>query len=484
MKRSFLKPFVAITALLVPLFLHACSWMHDYAVGRYDNGGFETNHEVTDSISTHSDVIAKEQPVRTTLFSTLAGGMDIPPYRIPGISCGKDGRLVATAARLVCGTDPGYGQVDVVCKISSDNGLTWSEREIDVAVGDASLINAQTNVFASAFGDPAVVADRESDEVLVMAVAGCTVYSNANTTRHNPNLIAAIRSLDGGLTWQSPEDQTETIYSLFDGDHPIDAAFVGGGRIFQSRVTKVGQYYRLYAALAARPDGNRVIYSDDFGRTWKALGGKNATPVTNGDEPKCDELPDGRVVITSRTSNGRYFNIYRYSDVATGSGDWSSASLCSFSGLSAVPSSNPTNGELLIVPVRRNSDGRTMHLALQSIPTGSARTNVGIFYKELLDDSDMGNVTDFARNWDGFYQVSTTASAYSSLDLQADGKIAFFYEETLTKWGTKSNPVSTSFPTGTGQHNFDGFENIYLALPLELITDGRYTVFSEAPRVP
>ncbi len=78
--------------------------------------------------------------------------------------------------------------------------------------------------------------------------------------------------------------------------------------------------------------------------------------------------------------------------------------------------------------------------------------------------------------------MSTTASAYSSIELQADDKIAFFYEETLTKWGTKPNPVSTSFPTGAGTHNFDGFENIYLALDLETITCGKYSVCHKVNR--
>ena len=62
------------------------------------------------------DVEESNKPQRTTLFSTQKGGMDIPPYRIPGITCGKDGRLIASAARLVCGTDPGFGQVDCVVK--------------------------------------------------------------------------------------------------------------------------------------------------------------------------------------------------------------------------------------------------------------------------------------------------------------------------------------------------------------------------------
>ncbi len=315
----------------------------------------------------------------TILFSTAKGSIDVPPYRIPGITCGHGGRLVASAARLVCGTDPGYGRVDCVVKLSYDNGRTWSEHEIDVACGDASLINAHKTPMEAAYGDPAVVMDRERNEVLIMAVAGCTVYGKPSTNRQNPNLIAAIRSTDGGRTWQKPVDQTEDIYGLFDKGNVVDAAFVGSGKLFQSRVVKVGDYYRIYAALTARPNGNRVIYSDDFGRSWHALGGAAALPVPGGDEPKCEELPDGRVIITSRASGCRLLNIYTYSNTKTGEGCWDKPEKATMDGLALAPSTNPTNGEMLIVPAMRNSDGKPMYVALQSVPTGTGRNNVSIF---------------------------------------------------------------------------------------------------------
>ena len=263
---------------------------------------------------------------------------------------------------------------------------------------------------------------------------------------------------------------------MFDKGNVVDAAFVGSGKLFQSRVVKVGDYYRIYAALTARPNGNRVIYSDDFGRSWHALGGAAALPVPGGDEPKCEELPDGRVIITSRASGCRLLNIYTYSNTKTGEGCWDKPEKATMDGLALAPSTNPTNGEMLIVPAMRNSDGKPMYVALQSVPTGTGRNNVSIFYKELASPDDMRNVKAFAEGWDGCYQVSTTVSMYSSMDLQADDRIAFFYEETLTRWGTKPNPVCTSFPQGEGEHNYDGCELVYKSFDLETITDGKYCV--------
>ena len=418
--------------------------------------------------------------VKQDLYNTSKGNGVIPPYRIPGITTASNGRLITAAARLVCGTDPGYGEVDVVCRISDNHGETWSDM-ILVADGTGEE-SAERNIFETAFGDPAIVADRTSSEVLIIAVAGCTVYGNGNTTRQNPNMIATIHSTDNGETWGEPVNVTEDIYSLFDSGNPIQSAFVGGGKIFQSRIVKKDRYYRLYAAMCARPNGNRVIYSDDFGRTWHALGGASALPAPGGDEPKCEELPDGRVILSSRVGGGRIYNIYTYSNTLTAEGSWSTDVKSTFEGSGKTPGGNSTNGEILIVPVKRNSDGKEMYLALQSLPTGGGRSNVGIFYKELTDMTDINTVANFATDWNGFFEVTTKSSAYSSMDLQADDRIGFIYEETLTFFKKVPNPVSTSFPTGAGEHNFDGFDNIYVAYPLEYITDGAYSIKRDVNR--
>lgn len=413
-------------------------------------------------------------PVAQDLFNTSNGDGVIPPYRIPGIAVASNGNLIATVARLVCGTDPGYGRNDIVCRISEDYGKSWGDT-IEVAVG-TGVTSATENYFDTAFGDPAIVADRTSKEVLIMAVAGCTVYGNGNTTRQNPNLIAAIRSNDNGQTWGVPESVTEDIYSLFDDTYPIDAAFVSGGNIFQSRVVKKDKYYRLYVGLCARPYGNRIIYSDDFGRTWQVLGGASALPVPNGDEVKCEEMPNGNVIVSSRVAGGRIYNIFSFSDVDSAEGSWDNPVVSSFDGSGHAMGRNATNGDILIVPVVCNDDKRELHLLLQSVPTGNDRSKLGIYYKELVDVEDYTFASNLTDGWDGFLLVSDTASAYSSMILQPNGRVGIIYEETLTGFGKRQNPVSTSFPNGEGTHNFDGFDNIYISYTIDQITSVEYSI--------
>ena len=465
-----------------------------YAVSTFGEGGnnlfancseFFLYSSVEDSTPTNE----KKQ----NLFSSanISQANQIYPYRIPGIAKAYNNHLIAVAAHLICGTDPGYGQVDLVCRVSKDDGVTWGN-EVNVAVGDASLINANTNVFEIAFGDPAIVADRTSNKVAIFVVAGCTHYFAA--TRSNPNMIGVIygtyNETTGNWDWEEPKNITEKIYSLYDNVNTVQSAFIAGGKVFQSRIVKVGQYYRLYAAMCARPNGNRVIYSDDFGETWHALGGASAvlTPE-NGNEPKCEELPDGRVILSSRNSNGngRIYNIYTYTNTETGEGSWSSSATSTFDGSNQAPGSNNTNGEILIVPVKRNSDSKEMYLALQSQPTGNSRVNVGIYYKELTNLDDMNTVANFATGWNGFYQVSTTESAYSSMDLQADGKVGFIYEETLTRDGTVQNPITTTFPSGvdpwgSSTHGFEGYNNIYRAYTIEQLTNNAYSLKTDVNR--
>ncbi len=384
-----------------------------------------------------------------------------PNYRIPAIAQAKNGNLVAVADYRYSGGDIGTGKLDLRSRISKDGGKTWGDI-LTVANCEEYQQGAEgtTEFLHTGFGDPCIVADRESNKVLLLSCSGNVMFTSGTPTKHQA--IAHFLSEDGGETWTKPTDLSPQIYSLFDGSSEGGAKtmFIGSGRIHQSRYTKVGDYYRLYCSvLFIAGNGTRhnyVIYSDDFGTNWHLLGGAEQAPITGDcDEPKAEELPDGSVICSSRVSGGRRYNIFRFTNTAKGEGSWGSEAYSNASNQGAIATGNSCNGEVMILPVKRNADGKKMYLALQSVPMGpGGRQNVGIYYKGLTSYDDFSTPANLAKNFEGHHQASYQGSAYSTMALQADHSIGFLYEENT--------------------FGFD-YSIIYKNYSLETITDGKYT---------
>ena len=386
------------------------------------------------------------------------------PYRIPAIATAKNGNIIAIADYRHSRADIGMatnGRIDLRARISKDNGETWGEI-FDIIQGKgAAGIDASNNDMYVGFGDPAIVADRESDRVLVISCSGNVSFPNGQ--RNNHQGIAHFYSEDCGETWSTPVDRSESVYAQFDNTQhgPVRAMFVGSGKISQSQYIKVGDYYRIYCAvLVKNVNGthvNFVLYSDNFGETWTVLGGGEVSPIpSGGDEPKADELPDGSVIISSRTTGGRIYNIFSYTDSEKAEGSWGTAKYSNASNNGTIAVSNSTNGEIMFVPAKRTADDKKVYLALQSVPLGSGRANVGIYYKELETLEDFISPDAIAADWDGRHQSSYVAGAYSTMTLQHDNNIGFLYEEDT--YGT----------------NGGGYTIVYKNYSIEYITDSAY----------
>ena len=395
------------------------------------------------------------------IFTTATSG-DIP-YRIPAIAMAKNGDLIAVADYRHSRADIGmasYGRIDLHARISKDNGENWNEK-FAIVEGKGSQSPDFMHV---GFGDPCIVADRESNRVLVLSCAGNVSFPSG--TRNNHQNIARFYSEDNGATWSEPVDIADPIYEMWDNSKhgPVRAMFIGSGKIHQSRYTKVNDYYRLYCAVLLKNvnsvNTNFVLYSDDFGGTWDVLGGVENAPVpSGGDEPKVEELPNGNIVISSRISGGRYFNIFTFTDADAAEGSWGTMATSNSNVNGVVAAGNSCNGEIMIIPVVRNEDNREMWLALQSLPFGNGRANVGIYYKELASGADYNTPANFAKNWDGRHQASHLASAYSTMCLQKDSTIAFLYEEDTY-----------------GINAYGGYNIMYKNYSIEQITNGKYSI--------
>lgn len=430
--------------------------------GGYDNGSVFT------IVKASERTFVTPEPQTDLLITTGQ-----PNYRIPAIARAHNGDLIAVADYRFTGSDIGYGRLDLHSKISKDNGVTWSEnpievvRGIDYVKGSPTAEHPSSAFLHTGFGDPCIVADRESDRVLLMSCSGDVMFYNGTRSYHQG--IARFYSEDNGQTWSAPVDISESIYSQFDTCTigTAKSMFVGSGRIFQSSTVKVGNYYRLYCSVLFKDvnnvNKNYVLYSDDFGGNWLVLGGVNVAPIPSGaDEPKAEELPDGSVLCSSRINGGRMYNIFHFTNSAKAEGYWDNVATSNSSNNGVAAEGNSCNGEVMVIPAQRKADGKDVFLILQSVPFGpSGRNNVGIYYKELASLSDFSTPAVLAKNWTGRHQSSYMGSAYSTMTLQKDNTIGFLYEEST--------------------YGVD-YTIVYKNYSIEQITDSAYTFKADADR--
>lgn len=389
-----------------------------------------------------------DETLFTSPFTTENG--DKRPYRIPAIVQTSNDEILVIADKRYCGGDVGQisstdARIDLVYR--RWNGEDWEEEK--------TIVTGLNNF---GYGDAAVVADRENPaNILIMCAAGNVFFTSSNS---NSRLqCCRIRSTDGGKTWNTPENVTEAIYKVAN----YNGVFFSSGRICQSSQIKVGTHYRLYAALCVTGTNSVVVYSDDFGENWYMLG--SGVAVSGGNEAKCEELPNGSVLVSARESSAgflskakRQFNVFTYTNKEKAEGQWGSKT----AGIT-LANTNETNGEILIVPAVKASTQELCNILLQSVPYGSGgitnkdRKFVSIYYKELSADANTSySSSNFSSGWTR-YQVSDQTSAYSSMIWQADGNIGFVWEDylqTLVK---------------------DGYNIEYKNLPLSTITGGAYT---------
>lgn len=418
-----------------------------YSLGDEELGkNFTLTDEQKASITAENPLVAK---FTATEAVTLFYDDDEFSYRIPAIAKTSTGRLIAVSDYRHCLDDIGMNRwgkgyrVDLVIRTSDDNGKTWSAKQT-IAEG---IDNSQAN--DCAYGDAAIAVVGE--EIIVMAVAGSTQYGTGNANKISR--LVRVYSSDNGETWVK-EDITEKVYGHEGSLYPnVYTAFFGSGRLAVDPNFKESGNARIYGSLLTQGNGNVVLYSDDKGLNWHKLGGQ----VAGANEPKVEILPSGQLLFSARRGGGRNFNVFTYTDKASGAGTWSNAANgCDNGG------SNGTNGDIILINAK-NARGEDVKLLLQSQPAGGTsewdRRDVSIWYKEISSSADHNHTVDEIKSgWTKGLQVSHQLSAYSAMSLQKDGRIAFFFEEA---------------PCYADRNDW-GYCMVYMPLTIEEITKNKY----------
>lgn len=382
------------------------------------------------------------------------------PYRIPAIVTMSNGKILAISDYRPGGNDVGNGgEVDIYARISNDNGATWSGDDNTPHDNTSNIIKVADGTSSLAYGDAAVAAHSETGDVLVLCVGGNSTKFTSATTSTTNYYTYMFRSSDYGRTWSSAN-----VTSTFKGstsllkNKKVCSMFFASGRLLVSKHTPG----RVYGAILTREynsgysNYNYVFYTDDFGQSWSMLGSDYA--ISGADEAKLEELPNGDILISSRTSGGRNFNIY-----STSTQSWGTQQKVDFT------DGNATNGELMIyrgVYKVGETTGATYDIMLQSLPTASNRAKVSVFYRPV--ENKQYSVSEIASGWVKGIEVYDGNSAYSAMTIMPNGEIGFLYEKDYYSSNSGDNPNSSCAKGGTANI-------VFLPLTVEEITGGAYT---------
>lgn len=514
MKKSFILSVIALSAFLMP----AASWAQT-----------TTTEE---SRTEHQTVVGR------IAFKSVDSATGL--YRIPSIVRLDENHVVAFADRR-----PG-GNVDmgpkctnyIVYKLgtkSSDG--TWN-------FGDEQTILAYTTNDAAS--DAATVYDKEHKAILVISTGGNIAYGSGKTqmvrryikyddTNHTLTPITESKWYDGST--DCPKEFSTSIYNMFSGigKDQVTSAFFTSGEICQSRIVKTGDFYRLYAALCTRPNGTKVIYSDDFGKTWKVLVDAKNCPAPKGDESKITELPDGRLLLSTRMYNknannqavhvhGRYMNVFTYKDGSTTEGYWSQPASTDNTVKGWDKNGNPNkwsddpsttwllgagavNGAVAFVPAKSKDGSKQVYIALQSMParintssaTDPGTDNLTIFWKVFEKPDDYLHV--------GYNGESNTVDDKTSIKTFDPKLMAVQGDPETFRYGWKKFSLNNASSTQYGfncetrysamvQNGVDGVDLlseevrtndcndiVYRQLSLNTITGGAYTYIPETEEI-
>ena len=407
-------------------------------------------------------------------------------YRIPAIVRIDANTLVAFSdLRGVDGKasgDVGNGHNSIIAKKSTDNGASWGNQ--------ITILDCRSKADNFAYGDAAVVYDKESQKILLMCCGGTVGFGKKMSTYR-----AYINPTDMSVT--GPDDVTDAIYGLFSSSSStVYSLFPTSGRMCQSKIVKKGSNYRVYLGLVTNL-GSQIIYTDDLGKNWAVLGTPgaalaNTVSGVNGNqtgltaypnEVKCAELPDGNVWMSARYSwdcKSRGFNIFSYnSDFTSGSWAEPNSAYCEATPKGGFTmSQSRTNGGIILLPARRVSDQKNVYIAVHTIPYGNSqgkdRVQLGINWKVLRDRNDFEALQgDLDKSPDVTYASSKMLKGWNNYAMSEASSFAAY--SSIDDNGTTGIDILYEYlPTSTQENPGKFYNQVYNSISLSTITGGKY----------
>lgn len=345
---------------------------------------------------------------QTMLFNPWDSGSEF--YRIPAmVVLGNKqykGRILTVTDRRYNSNDDLPNKIDLVARYSDDNGVTWSDAKT-IAGEYHDSINNQGPDYG--YGDAAIV-ETSSGKIICLMAADRRYQRSTYDERIR---VYQTSSSDGGKTWERPREISDMIYdaSYKDASAKLQGLFVTSGKGLclkhQKRKSANGRImFAMVCKFSDWPYYNYIVYSDDEGKTWNVS--KNAV-FKGGDEAKLVEEHDGTVIISTRRSGERGFNVSHDGGLTWGNG-YTNKDLWG----------NSCNADMLVY---------SEDIYLHTMPNAEDRRNLTIYASK-----------DKGKSWPYKYVFNSLPGAYSTIVKCEDGSIGIYYED-----GTMSDHYSMNF---------------------------------------
>ena len=307
-------------------------------------------------------------------------------YRIPAIVKSKSNTLLAFAEARKARSNGDSGDIDLVVKRSSDNGKTWSKQ--------ITIWNDGQNTC----GNPVPIVDDRGRIHLLMTWNFQTDKWGAitNGTGEDSRRPYYTYSDDDGITWAQPVEITSSVKKEkwdWYATGPCHGIQIQKG-IHKGRL--VAPNYFTTRESGKVTSYSHIIYSDDYGKTWKP---GEPTPVGGVGECSVAEIGEGTLMLNMRADEG----FYRKSCTSIDEGlTWSSPQI------SIDQIDCKCQGSILSI-------GGAVFLS----NAASATERINMTIKKS---------TDNGKNWKGQYTVYEGNSGYSDIVELSDSQIAIIYE--------------------------------------------------------
>lgn len=386
--------------LMLPVLLLAASCGKEEYLGSPDKPGKTPEPEQADTLVTNEVLYKNGESIGSVKYTT---------FRIPSL-VRTDNKVIALCEART--EDSDACDIDIACRISTDEGKTWGDKKVlfsdsNHTVGNPCCVYTSTGRLVMVFNWQV---SKTATGKSFPSELGVTYEQNKAHSRR----VFVTWSDNGGETWSTPKDITDDVMEknwTWNAAGPCHAIQLQNGA-HKGRI--IVPCDNKYSGTLPSGRDSYVIYSDDNGVSWK-----KSDVVNYGNECCAVELSDGRVMLDMRNVRTKYYdgqNCRAWSISSDGGQTWQGYNLDS-SRPEPTSSQSATQGCQGSV-INYNPDGKiSSNLIFSNPANASSRKNMTLRFS-----------TNDGQKWQKSMLITSNPSGYSDLVVLKGGAVGLLYE--------------------------------------------------------